>query len=63
VTLAIGNDPLYETGRAIPLAADAELDCRGTLVVDEGYMTIASNSNPVSEPDWDEMERTALAVI
>ena len=63
VTLAIGNDPLYETGRLIPLDAGAELDCRGTLVVDDGYMTIASSDTPVVEPDWDEMERTTLAVV
>ena len=63
VTMAIGNDPLYEAGRRVPLAADAELDCRGTVVVDDGYMTIASSDTPVVEPDWDEMERTALTVI
>ena len=63
VTMAIGNDPLYEAGRAMPLPADAELDCRGTVVVDDGYMTIASNDTPVVEPDWDDMERSALTVI
>ena len=45
------------------LPDDAELDCRGTVVVDDGYMTIASNDTPVVEPDWDDMERTVLTVI
>ena len=61
------------TAVCLTLGASAVLGCApsgtscdgpcGTVVVDDGYMTIASNDTPVEEPDWDEMERTALTVI
>jgi hypothetical protein len=33
------------------------------MVVEDGYMYIAYGDAPVEEPDWDEIERAALAVV
>ena len=42
---------------------DEELDCRGRLVVEDGYMSVAWSDEPVEEPDWDGAERNAFKVI
>ncbi len=64
VILAVANDPLYETVRGLaPRPADAQLDCRGTLVVEDGFMSIAWKPQRPPEPDWDAMERDAVSVL
>lgn len=64
VILAIHNDPLFEAWMGVKeRPADAELDCRGTLVVEDGFMSIAWADRPAAEPDWDEIARNALAII
>jgi L-alanine-DL-glutamate epimerase-like enolase superfamily enzyme len=63
VILAVKNDPVFEAGSLIPRPEEAELTCRGTVVVEEGFMSIAWSDRPVEEPDWDEIEKKALAVI
>jgi len=64
VILAIKNDPVFEATRnTIPRPADEELDCRGTVVVEDGYMSIAWADRPPEEPDWDELAKNALMVI
>jgi L-alanine-DL-glutamate epimerase-like enolase superfamily enzyme len=64
VILAIHNDPLFEASMGIKeRPADAELDCRGTLVVQDGYMSIAWADRPAVEPDWDEIARDAVAIV
>lgn len=64
VILAIKNDPVFEASRGgIPRPKDDALDCRGTTVVEDGYMSIAWADRPAKEPDWDEVERDALKVI
>ena len=64
VILAISNDPVFEAYMGEkPRPPEEELDCRGTLVVEDGYMSIAWSDRPVEEPDWDEVARRALRVI
>jgi L-alanine-DL-glutamate epimerase-like enolase superfamily enzyme len=64
VILAIGNDPLFEAFMGIrPPPPQEDLDCRGQLVVEDGAMRIAWSEQPVVEPDWDEVARTATMVI
>ena len=64
VILAVANDPLYETVRGLaPRPAAAQLDCRGTLVVEDGFMSIAWKPQRPPEPDWDAMERDAVSVL
>ena len=63
VILAIKNDPIFEAMGVAPLAVDAELNCKGTLVVEDGYMSIAWRSQPVEDLDWDEIEKNVLAII
>jgi len=45
-----------------PRPPAAGLDCRGTLVVENGAMSIAWSDRPAPEPDWDEMARDAVSV-
>jgi hypothetical protein len=33
------------------------------MVVENGYMYIACGDYPAEEPNWDEIERKALAII
>jgi len=64
VVLAIHNDPLFEAFMGLrPEPPAEELDCRGTLVVDQGVMRIAWRDVPPAEPDWDEAARSAVMVI
>ncbi|MXX03281.1 MAG: hypothetical protein F4X08_10280 [Gemmatimonadetes bacterium] len=64
VILAIGNDPVFEAFMGLqPRPPEEELDCRGTLVVEDGAMSIAWSDRPAPEPDWDETARSAVAVI
>ncbi|MBA72970.1 MAG: hypothetical protein CMO73_09885, partial [Verrucomicrobiales bacterium] len=64
VILAVGNDPLYESASGLgPLPQDAQINCLGTAYIEDGYLRIAYNDQPAPEPDWDEVERNALAVI
>ena len=63
VIRAIKNDPIFEAMGVAPLAVDAELNCKGTLVVEDGYMSIAWRSQPVEDLDWDEIEKNVLAII
>tara|TARA_B100001750_G_C15464750_1_gene576340 strand:- start:117 stop:1226 length:1110 start_codon:yes stop_codon:yes gene_type:complete len=64
VILAVGNDPVFEAFMGLQhRPAEADLDCRGTLVVENGTMSIAWNDRPAAEPDWDEMSRNAVAVL
>ena len=46
-----------------PRLPEEELDCRGTLVVEDGAMSIAWSDRLVAEPDWDELARSAVPVI
>ena len=65
VVLATKNDPVFEAaswGTARDLT-DAKLTFQGTAVVENGYMYIACGDHPVEEPNWDEIEKKALAVI
>ena len=60
----MGNDPLYESASGLgPLREDADINCLGTAYLDDGYLRIAYNDQPAPEPDWDEVERNALAAI
>jgi L-alanine-DL-glutamate epimerase-like enolase superfamily enzyme len=62
--LAVANDPLFETVRGLaPRPADENLDCRGSLVVEDGWMSIAWRPERPAEPDWDAMERDAVSVV
>jgi len=64
VILATHNDPVFEAYMGLRLRPpDDELDCRGTLVVEDGYMSVAWIDKAAEEPDWDEVERTAAQVI
>lgn len=64
VVLAVDNDPLFEAFMGEqPTPSDDALDCRGQLVVEDGYMRVAWSDRPVAEPDWDEAARTATLVI
>ena len=64
VVLATSNDPLVEAGRNFgPLPADVPLTFQGRSHLEDGHMTMAYGDDPVIEPDWDEVERNALAII
>lgn len=63
VVLAISNDPLFEAMGLAPLPADAALDCRGRVVVDQGAMSIAWAPVRPAEPDWDQIERESVCVV
>ncbi len=63
VILSIGNDPVFEAMGLQPRPPEEELDCRGTLVVESGAMSIAWSDRPAVEPDWDEVARSAVSVI
>ena len=64
VILAIANDPLFEAFMGLkPEPPETELDCRGTMVVDEGVMRIAWSDRRPIEPDWDTIGKEALQVI
>lgn len=64
VILATHNDPVFEAYMGLqPRPGDEELDCRGKLVVEDGYMSVAWSDKPVEEPDWDDVERAAFKVI
>ena len=63
VILAIENDPIYETVGVGPLPEDAKINCVGTSYLDDGYLSIAHNDEPAEEPDWDEIEKSALTVV
>lgn len=61
--LAVANDPLHESMGLSPAPPDDELDCRGSLVVEDGWMSIAWKPIRPAEPDWDAMERDAVSVL
>jgi L-alanine-DL-glutamate epimerase-like enolase superfamily enzyme len=64
VILAIRNDPVFEAHMGLkPRPPEDELDCRGTLVVENGAMSIAHSDRRPPEPDWDEHARTAVEVV
>ena len=63
VILAIQNDPVYENGGLGPLPEDARLTFQGTPHLKDGYLQIACGDEPVEEPDWDQVEKDALAVV
>jgi L-alanine-DL-glutamate epimerase-like enolase superfamily enzyme len=64
VILAIGNDPVFEAYMGLqPRPDDADLNCLGKLVVEDGYMSIAWSDHPAPEPDWDAMAREAVRVV
>ena len=63
VILAIKNDPIFESVRGGPLPKGVKLTVQGQMVVEDGYMYIAYGDAPVEAPDWDEIERAALAVV
>ena len=63
VILAIRNDPLFEAGGLAPLPPDAVLDCRGRVVVHDGYLSIAWKPERPPEPDWDQVERESCCVV
>ena len=64
VILGIRNDPVFEAYMGLqPRPDEDELDCRGVLVVEDGYMSIAWRDRPAPEPDWDETARRALKVV
>jgi L-alanine-DL-glutamate epimerase-like enolase superfamily enzyme len=63
VILGIRNDPVYESLGLRARPPEDALDCRGTLVVENGYMSIAWSDRPAQEPDWDGMARKAVRVV
>jgi L-alanine-DL-glutamate epimerase-like enolase superfamily enzyme len=64
VILAIRNDPIFEAYMGIkPRPPEVELDCRGTLVVENGAMSIAYNDRRPPEPDWDAYGRQAVELV
>ena len=64
VILAIRNDPVFEAYMGLmPRPPEEMLDCRGTLVVENGAMSIAYSDRRPPEPDWDEHARTAVEVV
>ena len=63
VILSIGNDPVFEAMGVQPRPPEEELDCRGTAVVEDGALSIAWSDRPATEPDWDEVARSAILVI
>jgi L-alanine-DL-glutamate epimerase-like enolase superfamily enzyme len=64
VILAVANDPLFETVHGLaPRPGDEDLDCLGTLVVEDGWMSIAWKPVRPPEPNWDDLERDAVSVL
>ncbi len=63
VILATRNDPLFEAGGWGITPPEAELDVRGSVVVKDGYMSIAWADRLPQEPDWDDLGRKALSVV
>ena len=65
VILAIKNDPLFEAVPSkIPPPQEGErMTPLGRTVLEHGYMSIAWGLHPPEEPDWDEIQKKALAVI
>jgi L-alanine-DL-glutamate epimerase-like enolase superfamily enzyme len=65
VILSIGHDPVFETGSGGPQPRpdEAELDCLGQMVVEDGYMSMAWVDRPAQEPDWDAIARDAVQVV
>ena len=63
VILAIRNDPLFEAGGWGITPPEAELDVRGSVVVKDGYMSIAWADRLPQEPDWDALGRTVASVV
>ena len=64
VILATHNDPVFEAFMGLRTRPpEKELDCRGTLVVEDGWMSIAWSDRPVEETDWDAIERSAEIII
>jgi len=64
VILSVSNDPVFEAFMGLqPRPPEEELDCRGTLVVENGIMEIAWSERPVVEPDWDEIANKAKMII
>jgi len=62
--LAVGNDPLFEAYMGlVPKPSDDQLDCRGRMYVQDGYMSIAWSDRPVVEPNWDQIAREAVAIV
>ena len=63
--LANSNDPIFEAagGGLAPRPPDGDLDCLGTTVVEDGWMSVAWKPVRPPEPDWDEIERTSVAVV
>ena len=58
VLLAIKNDPILEAVTLGNIHSNS-----GRAVVEDGYMSIDYKDYPVEEPNWDEIEKKALAVI
>ena len=64
VILAIGNDPVFEAHMGLlPEPPEEERDCRGTLVVGDGVARISWSDRPVTDPDWDDVARSAVMTI
>ena len=65
-TLAIKNDPMWQAvdpWLASPPPADDEIDCLGKLLIEDGHMCIRYNDKPARKPDWNDIEKSAVAVI
>jgi len=63
VILAIRNDPLFEAAGWGTTPQETELTTRGTVVVQDGYMSIAWSDRAPQEPDWDERAKQAISVV
>ncbi|MBM3262114.1 MAG: hypothetical protein FJY97_01595 [candidate division Zixibacteria bacterium] len=64
VILASGNDPVFEAYMGLqPRPAETDLTCQGTLVVENGYMSVAWAPRHPAEPDWDEQTRNAVQIV
>jgi L-alanine-DL-glutamate epimerase-like enolase superfamily enzyme len=63
VILAIRNDPLFEAGGWGITPPEAELDIRGSVVVKDGYMSIAWADRLPQDPDWDDLGRKAVSIV
>ena len=61
--LACSNDPIHEAMGVFPRPPEEELDCRGTTVVEDGWLSIAWRPVRPEEPDWDQIERDAIAIV
>ena len=61
--LACTNDPVHEAMGVFPRPPDEELDCLGTTVVEDGYMSIAWRPVRPAEPDWDQISRDAITIV